>query len=162
MKDRKFCPYCGEYLNGTEKYCRKCGKPVMVSGVYMEKQSSGKKGRFTGKTVYIIAAVMLFAVIGFWIYNHTDEKAIIGTCMVKDEDGTFTGNGLVFYESGKVKDKDSGLIGEYELENGEVILYKKDGWGSQAIVCKYELKGDRLILRPEETGTTIRLFKVKQ
>ena len=146
MDEKKFCPYCGERLVGQERFCGKCGKRITLLSEISPHYS--KKDRHTGlKQIFVILiSLILCGGVAFWMYVHTDQKQILGSWLMLDEDGEYTGYGMTFYEDGTMLDTSSGLSGDYIMEAGKITVSHDKGWAIEKYVFEYELEGNTLTL----------------
>ena len=64
----KYCPECGEKVEGNPKFCPKCGNKLSIDGVSAKKTSTVEDHRRTLSTVYLIAGILsiLLPLIIYW------------------------------------------------------------------------------------------------
>lgn len=161
MAEKRFCPYCGEKLSGQEIFCGKCGKRLeFLSKITPEHNSSvRRRHRLIGKFISVLLVLAVCGSIALLVYTHTDQKQILGTWLQIDENEERTGNGMVFEDDGTVYDSRSGLYGEYEIEDGQLVVNYDDGWGIQTFRFQYELSRNRLTLTLTDSSNQVTLIR---
>lgn len=158
MEEKKFCPYCGKRLTGQEQFCGKCGKRITPLGEISLNQN---KSRHTGMIKIFVFLVILFICgwLVFFVYTHTDQKQILGSWQMLDEDGEYAGYGMTFYEDGRILDTASGLTGNYVIDDGRIMVSYDGGWEVERYVFEYELERDTLTLNLEDSDDEFTLVK---
>lgn len=160
MDEKRFCPYCGESLKGKEIFCGKCGKQVASTGGKSVQENAVNQHKGIGKIFILLIIVAVCGVVGFMVYNSTDQKQIIGSWIVIDEDGEYTGEGMAFYDDGRIVDMESGLVGNYVLDDGQLMVsYNSGGREIVEFIAEYEIKGNRLTLTLEDDGDQINMVR---
>lgn len=95
--------------------------------------------------------------LAFLEYTHTDQKQILGSWLMLDEDGESTEYGMTFYEDGTILDTASGLTGDYVMDDGKITVRHDNGWKIERYVFEYELKRDTLTMTLEGSGGEVTL-----
>lgn len=95
--------------------------------------------------------------LAFLAYTHTDQKQILGSWLMLDEDGESTEYGMTFYEDGTILDTASGLTGDYVMDDGKITVRHDNGWKIERYVFEYELKRDTLTMTLEGSGGEVTL-----
>lgn len=73
VSGNKFCTKCGSERMGTEKFCSQCGTPYDVEpNINYIILNEGKNSSFKKYLPYILGALMLFAIIGY--FNSKDSS----------------------------------------------------------------------------------------
>lgn len=165
MVERNYCPYCGEKLTGAKVFCGKCGKKIPQVGDNPDTnlESNIVKPRpLTGKNIILIASVIIISLvvsfgIGYYGYTHTDERLIIGTWILLDENGDKSENSLTFYENGTVLS--NGMAGDYMMSDGEIYMSYSDGWSTEDARFEYKFEGNRMILTMKDSGNQAEFIK---
>lgn len=158
MEEMKFCPYCGKCLAGQERFCGKCGKRIVPLSEISPNQN---KSLNTG-VIRIFVVLFILFICGwmvFLVYTNTDQKRILGSWVMLDEDEELIEYGMTFYEDGKIIDTGSGLIGDYVIDDGKIMVSYDDGWEVERYVFEYELEGKTLTLNLEDSDDEFILVK---
>lgn len=145
-----YCQNCGQKINGTEKFCPKCGndlrkRDLNIDNNTIEIRSYGKGRKKLFAILGVIVVVLILMTVftkggvgGFvHIFGKTDMEKMVGTW--EEIDGT---RGFRFYKP----DNSSGDYGDFEYIKGSstyygsyewhqsskrIVMTVTDNWGSQ-------------------------------
>lgn len=157
MEEKKFCPYCGEKLQGKSVFCGKCGNRITALSD-IAKEVVTKEPETKGRRKYIVIAIIVICIFaGIFARTNSAEYRIVGTWTEIGENERARETTFVFYEDGTLYN--DGVNGNYVFGDGTITMSLSNGWDTYTETFQYKMKGKQLILTYEETGDSITLRK---
>ena len=153
------CPHCGASVGEGDAFCQNCGKslneaPSSEPITYEEEQS---KSGFKKYLPYIIGAVLLLAIIGYFSSKDSKEGNETQTEKISNEAQSTTNQFVGKVYKGRGTGEGMGITMTINFINGEECLCESDWYGAYSpnkeIKCPYEVKDNHVIVHVNDDGT---------